>query len=362
MCAWLFLAPIGCGSSDDTGGGPGSGGGAGAAGAAGAAGMAGAGGSGGDFTDVYTTDLAPPTASTAPISVDPSVKFYQDVPYGSDPMTRFDIFVPQSATPTPLMIHIHGGGFTGGDKNNYGKEASGINQVLGKGVAYASLNYRLLADVDTIGVIKPLTDCKRALQFIRHHAATFNIDPTKVFLKGGSAGAGTSLWLAFADDMADPSSSDPVAQQSTRVAGAAALATQSTYDIVKWNTVVFAEYGLDFLDLAVKSGLGQRISSFYGMQSPDELETPTIQAYRAKVDMLALMTADDPPFFVHNEKSPAVLPVDTDGLFHHAYHARTLTEQADKVGLGYTAYIDALNVSDPSGKNEWDFGLEALGK
>ncbi|MEZ4226082.1 MAG: carboxylesterase family protein [Polyangiaceae bacterium] len=367
FAALLALSVTACGDSDDaaspgSGGSGGASGNAGAAGSSGSAGNAGAGGAAGaPWKDVYTTELQLPTASTPPISVDASVKFHKDIAYGTDPETRFDIFLPASATPAPLLIHIHGGGFTGGDKGEYSGDEANINKILDQGVAYASLNYRLLQDVDTVGVIKPMSDSTRALQFIRYHAAEFNIDPTKVVLEGGSAGAGTSLWIAFNDEMADPKG-DAVAQQSTRVLGVAANATQSTYDVVKWNTVVFAEYKTDFIALAVKAGLGQRLNSFYGISSIDELESPPIVAYRAKVDMLDLMSADDPPMYVHNELSPALIPLSTDGLFHHAYHARVLTERADAVGLPYIAYIDALSVADPSGKDHWDFALDQLKK
>jgi hypothetical protein len=227
-------------------------------------------------------------------------------------------------------------------------------------VAYASLEYRLLEEVDTVGVIKPLSDCRRALQFIRHHAAAFNLQPDKVVLKGGSAGAGTSLWIAFHDDMANGSASDPVAQQSTRVLGAAANATQATYDVVKWDTVVFVEFGISFLDAAVAQGLGQRLQSFYGISSMDQLESAEIQSYRSEVDMLGLMSADDPRFYVNNPFPNAGIPTNEDALFHHAYHARAVTQQADTIGLSYVAYIPALGVTDPSGQDEWDFALQVL--
>ena len=40
----------------------------------------------------------------------------------------------------------------------------------------------------------------------------WNIDPTKIAATGGSAGACSSLWLAFHDDLCEPTSDDPVAQ------------------------------------------------------------------------------------------------------------------------------------------------------
>jgi acetyl esterase/lipase len=77
-------------------------------------------------------------------------------------------------------------------------------------VAYASIDYRLLQELDTEGVIKPLSDSTRCVQFIRYHAEQLNVDPERIILMGGSAGAGTSLWIGFNDDMADPDSDDPV--------------------------------------------------------------------------------------------------------------------------------------------------------
>ena len=42
------------------------------------------------------------------------------------------------------------------------------------------------------------------MQYIRSRAKEWNIDPTRIASYGSSAGAGTSLWLAFHDDLADP--------------------------------------------------------------------------------------------------------------------------------------------------------------
>lgn len=375
LTLFTLVLAIGCGGGgDDDSGGNASGGGAGgtggsagsgggAAGASGgAAGASGGGGGSAGWMDVYVVDLSLPAASTPPIDTGATkVKFHADVPYGSDPRTRFDVFLPESSTPTPLYVHIHGGGFVGGSKSSgYKGSAAAINGLLAAGIAYASFEYRVLAETDDVGVIKPLTDSKRALQFIRHHAAAFNIAADKVFLEGGSAGAGTSLWIAFHDDMAEPTSPDPVAKQSTRVLGAAANATQATYDLKKWDSVVFEEYGISFLDAAVQQGLGQRLMSFYGIQSMSELDSPKIQAYRAEVDMFAWMTKDDPPFYVHNPLTPASIPTTENALFHHAFHARSLSDQAKTLPLTHLAYIEALGVADPSGKDEYAFAKDLL--
>jgi acetyl esterase/lipase len=255
-----------------------------------------------------------------------------------------------------LIVYVHGGGFVSGDKaiDNTGD----VERTVSAGVAFASLNYRLLADVDKEGVIKPMTDVKRALQFIRYHASKLNIDASRVGLKGDSGGAGTVLWIGLHDDMAG--SRDPVDAMSTRVKALAPSNTQATYDLAKWETVVFAEYGVELLDAVALLGKQQRFLSFYGMSSMDQFETPTIQAYRAEVDMLAHMSADDPPVFVHNAMPTTAAPTNQSELFHHAAHARAIKAIGTKAGVAVTAVIPAFDVDESGGKDDWSFLLARL--
>ncbi len=351
----------GSGGSPGTGGGgaPGTGGG-GAPDTGGSGGSGGGtGGTGGVDPSPYYIDMDLPAASPSPVNLGGvEATYHEDVAYGSDPLHRFDIHLPKSDTPTPLMIHIHGGGFVGGDKaqDNNGK----IAQVLAQGVAYASLNYRLLQDMDKEGVIKPMSDCRRALQFLRYHAPELNLDATRVALKGGSAGAGTSLWIGLHDEMAADGGGDPVAEQSTRVLGIAVNATQATYDLIKWETVVFADYGIDLLATVAALGMEQELASFYGIDSIDQLGTPEVLAYQAEVDMLAHMSADDPPVYVHNPMMTVDAPKNKGELYHHPYHARAVMEQAQAVGVPVVAVIEALGVDDSAGQDEYDFLLDKL--
>lgn len=235
---------------------------------------------------------------------------------------------------------------------------------LAEGVAFASIDYRLLQSPDPDGVIKSLTDSTRALQFIRYHSEQLNIDPDNVILMGGSAGAGTSLWIGFNDDMADPRSEDPVLRQSTRVTALIAIATQATYDIGKWTTVVFAEYRLNLSELADALGLAQALLDFYGITDVDDFDSPAILEYRARVDMLDLMDADDPPFYAQNDLEPAgpnAPPITVNLAFHHANHARVLAERADEVGLENVVYIPGLMIADPSGDDSLAFALRHFG-
>jgi acetyl esterase/lipase len=150
------------------------------------------------------------------------------VAYGKHPRQVLDFYQAKSETPTPLVLYIHGGGWQGGDKSTNPKA------FLDAGISVAAINYRYVKNGAEDGVVPPvkapLGDAARALQFIRSKSAEWNIDKKKIGATGGSAGACSSLWLAFHKDMADPKSDDPIARESTRLYCAAVNGAQTSLD------------------------------------------------------------------------------------------------------------------------------------
>jgi acetyl esterase/lipase len=151
-----------------------------------------------------------------------------NVPYGTHPRQVLDFFQARSDKPTPVVFYIHGGGWQGGDKKTNPKP------FLDQGISVVAINYRYVKNgvEDRIEppVKAPLEDAARALQFVRSKAAEWNIDKKRIGATGGSAGGCSSLWLAFHDDMADPTSKDPTARESTRLYCAAVNGAQTSLD------------------------------------------------------------------------------------------------------------------------------------
>jgi para-nitrobenzyl esterase len=356
----LTLFVVACGS--DGAAGTGGAGGEGGAGGTPGRGEGGAGGMGLPIPPPEPLELTATAAGFELTAVD--AEYFEAISYGPYEENLFDIYLPASDEPTPLLIYIHGGGFTGGSRDTTDSEEF-VVPYLAEGVAFATIDYRLLVSPDPDGVIKSLEDSTRCLQFIRYHAEQLNIDPDNIILMGGSAGAGTSLWIGFNDDMVDPYAEDPVLRHSTRVTAVIAIATQATYDIGKWTSVVFEDYNLDLLELADLLGLAQRLLDFYGITDVETFESQEILEYRARVDMLGLMDAEDPPFFVQNDLEPAVgpgsAPLSVNLAFHHANHALVLAEQADEIGLENIAWMKGLMVEDPSGEDPLAFALRHFG-
>lgn len=287
--------------------------------------------------------------SAAPFEITTPHKFAQNIAYSDHQHTTFDILLPASNEPTALVIFIHGGGFANGDKTKaYERYKSQIREFLSRNIAFATINYRFLSDTDK-GVIASLRDSKRCLQFLKYYAASFNIDKNRIACFGSSAGAGTSLWMGLSDDMAEPNSPDPILRESTRTPAIGAIATQATYDILRYEEV-FKDYNISIERIPAQ--FLQRLNPFYGLSDFSEVHNPEIVKYRAQVDMLKLMDKNDPPIWVKNEQKDVSPMLD---LQHHPAHARLLKTYADSIGLESRFYIPGYKIEDPSGEGLIDF-------
>ncbi len=301
----------------------------------------------------------------------PNSVYATDINYDSTDISRqaFHIFLPDTSGTFPLVILIHGGGFINGSRDVVLKDPdrkADVKYFLENGVAYASIGYRLIEknQGDTIGVIKCLMDCKRALQFIRFYSSSLHINPIRVALTGPSAGAGTSLWLATSSDMANPNDSDPVLKESTRVSATAIIGSQATYDLYKWETDVFHNFdgqGTCFTVDSMINLLGfQRYSNFYGgIDSAYQiLYDPFLIQYRQDVDMLYHISNDDPPLYI-NSPSMAIHP--RQDPFHHPFHGREIHTAALNSSLvEVKALIPAIGVNTTQGESINEFIVRHL--
>lgn len=283
--------------------------------------------------------------ASTPAAVKPD---YADLSYGPYPNNKLDLWLAKSAHPTPLVLFIHGGGFVGGDKSAASPMA--IRRSLESGVSFASINYRFRSEVPIQTVLR---DCARAVQFLRWKAKEFNLDKSRVAAMGGSAGAGTSLWLAFHDDLADRQNPDPVLRESTRLVAAGANATQATYDILQWEDIL----GPHALDYSKESDL----AAFYGLKTTAELSSPAGAKIRADVDMLGLITKDDPPVFLVSSSSHDILRGIGD-VYHSSKHAIAVKRRCDEVGVPAVLKITGDNAGgNAADDNPIEFLLQHLG-
>jgi len=246
---------------------------------------------------------------------------FENVSYGPHARNVLDFWKAASGAPAPVVVFIHGGGFVGGDKSQ-ARRSSYPAACLSAGVSFAAINYRFLAHAPVQDILR---DAARAIQFIRHKASEWNVDKRRIAAYGGSAGAGTSLWLASHDDLADPSSGDPVLRESSRLAAAGCQATQATYDLSRWEAFL-GPFKQEWLNGP------NEIAEFYHFKVKADLETPEGKRVLADCDMLALLTKDDPPVYVFNNQ-PDGPPRDRGHMLHHPNHAREVKKRCDEAGV-----------------------------
>jgi len=96
---------------------------------------------------------------------------------------RLDLYVPKGKRDVPVMMFVHGGGFTVGIKDQY----AFVGQVFAAyGIATAVINYRLSPKTSYPGHVQ---DVARAFAWLRAHVAEYGGKPDTIFIAGHSAGA-----------------------------------------------------------------------------------------------------------------------------------------------------------------------------
>ncbi|MHC4511401.1 MAG: alpha/beta hydrolase fold domain-containing protein, partial [Planctomycetota bacterium] len=270
-----------------------------------------------DFFDKHLKTRKPRADSRSRSQAKSRPPTYGNVKYGPHERNVLDFYRAESDTPVPLAVYIHGGGFRGGSKKSL--SAGTLQKLLDAGISVAAIEYRLISD-------KPLPaahhDSLRALQFIRSKASQWNIDKKRVGAFGGSAGAQICMWLAFHDEMADPSSSDPVQRESSRLTCVATNGGQTTMDFDWWMRWI-PGYDKPHRDRAKTLG---------------EITEEELRNVLKDISALSLITSDDPPIFMSYAMKPdAPVPDDPSRAqgwkVHHVVFGVKLKEKMDELGV-----------------------------
>lgn len=122
---------------------------------------------------------------------------------------ELDLFVPDKkpAAKMPLVIFVHGGGFSGGERQN---NHSFCKYLAQHGYASATISYTLYMKGKKFscdGILSEkvkafrygVNDLWLATSYFLVNAGKFNLDASKIFISGSSAGGETVLHAAYWD-------------------------------------------------------------------------------------------------------------------------------------------------------------------
>jgi acetyl esterase/lipase len=122
------------------------------------------------------------------------IRMERDIAYiaDGDQSQKLDLYLPEKApeSPLPLVVHIHGGGWMGGNKF-----PCAFAGMVNKGYVVASIEYRFSQKAKFPAQIQ---DCQAAIRWLRANSAAYSIDPDRVGVVGGSAGGHLSALVGTA--------------------------------------------------------------------------------------------------------------------------------------------------------------------
>jgi acetyl esterase/lipase len=237
------------------------------------------------------------TAASDTTASDTIVRTRLDVPYATaSGAHRLDLYVPPTGDgPFPLIVWIHGGGFSGGNKSL--SPGAPARQLTNRGFAVATLEYRLSGEARFPAAV---LDLKAAIRYLRANAPAYRLDPGRIGAWGSSAGGHLAAFLGVTggvSEFEDSSLGNPA--QSSRVQA-----------VVDW-------YGpSEILQMDVDGNAqGCPLYGGAGHDSPSSPEarwlgaTPSsVPDLARKASPVAWVSADDPPFMIQHGGSDCTVP------------------------------------------------------
>jgi acetyl esterase/lipase len=224
----------------------------------------------------------------------PDVERVRDISYGpAGKRNLLDVYRKRSHPERcPVLLQIHGGGWTIGQKEQQGLPL--MNHLAARGWVCVAPNYRLSPSAT---FPDHLVDVKLALAWIRRHGAEYGADPSIVVVTGGSAGGHLAAMVALTAN--DPAFQPGFEDVDTSVAAAVPF------------------YGVyDFLDRhGVRGGQAMRpfLEKYVMKCSPDDQRARWQEA--SPIDRVH---AEAPPFMVVHGTHDSLVFVEEARLFVRA--------------------------------------------
>jgi len=231
-----------------------------------------------------------------PIPVrDPGVERVRDLRFDGDvgkPL-HLDVYRPRGGDgPFPVLLYVHGGGWTMGSKNLQGLAT--CTHMASRGWLCVNANYRLSPRATFPDHI---VDVKRAIRWVREEGPGFGADPACIVITGGSAGGHLCALAALTPN--DPEYQPGFEEVDTSVQGCIPF------------------YGLfDFTGEQKHwphPGLNQTVERVVlKLRREDDPE-----AFR-RASPLHRVHAGAPPFLVIHGTADSLVPIEESRLFHRA--------------------------------------------
>jgi acetyl esterase/lipase len=143
-------------------------------------------------------NFVPSRRWSLPTSAPEGVQFQRNVVYGQAPVSGKDLLAdlwqPHPGAPRTGLgaIYIHGGGWRIGDKDMATRTF--FRRLAGQGHVILDISYTLWPEANIPVMV---TEVKQAILWLKENSPAHGVDPERVVLMGGSAGAHLALLAAY---------------------------------------------------------------------------------------------------------------------------------------------------------------------
>lgn len=154
------------------------------------------------------------------------VRFQAGIVFAEPSGETLKLNLAQPATgkgPFPAIICVHGGGFTGGRREDYDELC---RKFARRGYIAVTIDYRLSPKHRWPAHIH---DCKAAIRWLRLHAKEYGVDPDKIGAMGSSAGGHLAQFLAVTNDVREFDGETSATGISSKITCVAAWAQASDF-------------------------------------------------------------------------------------------------------------------------------------
>jgi acetyl esterase/lipase len=240
-----------------------------------------------------------------------NITFTRNVVYGTGGGRPLHMHVANPKTPQaqpmPVLIYIHGGGWSGGSLD---QGVGFVNYFAQHGYVAATIEYRLSGEAKFPAQIE---DCKCAVRFFRAHAAEYHIDPERIGVMGDSAGGHLAALLGVSAGAKDLEGSGGWPDFPSKVEA-----------VCDWYGPVDFSKDVETGNAEMNRAINGYVAALFGgtpQKKPDLAKSATPLTY---------ITKDAPPFLImHGDKDP-VVPL---------FHSQELADALKAAGVDVTLQI-----------------------
>ena len=235
----------------------------------------------------------------------------EDVQYGSLPEQKLDLYLPEKAEgPLPLIIYVHGGGWTLGTKTMGALDC--IIDAVDYGYAVMSVDYRL---APAVSFPEYIFDVKTAVRWARAHAEQYGLDKDRFAMIGDSAGGHITLTVGFTAGRPEYEGAEyGWAEESSAV------------------QVICDMYGPAVLWADADKWYSEtKVHRMKTLTPPGEPEPPTMEELAfggANKNLLKLIS---PISLVHKDIPPTMIQQGAEDSVVHYYNSTLLAERIEQV-------------------------------